>query len=379
MAITGTLEPYATGALAGFAKLAGDTPIEVQYGGAVYVALWGDDGVEYPAGTSTYPVKTLAAANALAAKYGLRKFYLNGSYSLTKEHTREEFVGWGPLQSCILNLNDQLLEDFRLTGLIVMGKMNAVQPHTGGFVDNLSSVEFRNCYIYAVEDLQGNMYDCQLSGLLKIKAGKWISCCNTVIEGDTTFFDLRNTTGTTVSMDVASGWSHFINCVEGCLVELNCKGGEVSFDSSCVGGEYYLEGVGTLFNDGAMTKKDNHFIWNEETSYNTETGSTGKALVSAGSSGDPWSAELPGAYTGIEAGKIISDIQQALQGTGSEPSTVPASAGSLEDKIKWLFQYFANKRIVTDTAETMYTAGDVLVSTAPITKTDTEFIKGKME
>jgi hypothetical protein len=49
-------------------------------------------------------------------------------------------------------------------------------------------------------------------------------------------------------------------------------------------------------------------VWDEVLSGHLTAGSTGNALNAAGSAGDPWTTTLPGAYTGSQAGKILSDI-----------------------------------------------------------------------
>jgi hypothetical protein len=41
-------------------------------------------------------------------------------------------------------------------------------------------------------------------------------------------------------------------------------------------------------------------------------GTIGNKINSAASAGDPWSAELPGSYTGDEAGKMIDDIKKLV-------------------------------------------------------------------
>jgi hypothetical protein len=314
--IDAAFQSYATGKIEGVIYLAGDPIVDVEYGGAVYVATWGVDSTVYPAGTATHPVKTLACANTVASKYNLNTYYLNGSHTFSRNHSNEIFKGWGALANCTVTLDeDYTLENVRFEDLIILGKMNAIFP-AFGFSANLGTIQFDTCYIYAVEDLAGNFRDCQFAGNIKLKAGKWISATNSVIEGDTTYFDLRSTTGTTLSMDISSGWLQLLNSVDGCLTELNVKGGEVSFDSSNTGGEYYLEGVGTFFDESTgMTCKENHFIWDEPTSYHQKAGSTGKALTSAGSAGDPWSTAIPGAYTGNQAGKILDKINKVTSDT----------------------------------------------------------------
>jgi hypothetical protein len=46
-------------------------------------------------------------------------------------------------------------------------------------------------------------------------------------------------------------------------------------------------------------------IWDEATSGHTTAGTTGKALIDAGSAGDPWSTALPGSYASGTAGYIV--------------------------------------------------------------------------
>lgn len=50
-------------------------------------------------------------------------------------------------------------------------------------------------------------------------------------------------------------------------------------------------------------------VWDELLSGHAVSGSTGEALSAAGSAGDPWITNLPGSYSGTQAGKIVSDIK----------------------------------------------------------------------
>lgn len=47
-------------------------------------------------------------------------------------------------------------------------------------------------------------------------------------------------------------------------------------------------------------------VWDEATSGHQTAGTTGKALIDAGSAGDPWSTALPGSYTPGQAGHILA-------------------------------------------------------------------------
>jgi hypothetical protein len=49
-------------------------------------------------------------------------------------------------------------------------------------------------------------------------------------------------------------------------------------------------------------------VWDEATAGHAGVGSTGAAIIAAGNAGDPWATELPGAYTGDQAGNIVGNF-----------------------------------------------------------------------
>ncbi|MBL8012436.1 MAG: hypothetical protein JNN05_01175 [Candidatus Omnitrophica bacterium] len=55
-------------------------------------------------------------------------------------------------------------------------------------------------------------------------------------------------------------------------------------------------------------------IWDEAISGHLTSGTTGNKLNAAGNAGDPWSITLPGSYTGSQAGKVLSNINDATDG-----------------------------------------------------------------
>jgi len=247
------------------------------YGGKIYIADWGTDGSSYPSGTAEQPVATCSAAYALAQRYNIHEFWITGEHTLAHDPSSMTFVGWGPLDFNKIDLNGRTLSKVRFINCSLTGVMVATTVPGSGWQTNVASVTMEDCYLFEVEDLEGRLVRCTIDGTTLVKAGGWVDAAHTIIQGDNTFFDLRDTANTTVSMDIESGWAQFLNCVD-CLIELNVKGGEVSFDASCVSGFYYMEGVGTLFNDGTLTKKENHFLWDEPRSYHKEADSTGRML-----------------------------------------------------------------------------------------------------
>lgn len=74
-------------------------------------------------------------------------------------------------------------------------------------------------------------------------------------------------------------------------------------------------------------------VWNEATSLHQTAGTTGKALTSAASAGDPWTTALPGTYTAGQAGFIVgtnldttisSRMASYTQPTGFLSATFPS-------------------------------------------------------
>jgi hypothetical protein len=65
-------------------------------------------------------------------------------------------------------------------------------------------------------------------------------------------------------------------------------------------------------------------VWDEDLSGHAVSGSTGEALASAGTGGDPWGTALPGAYGAGTAGQIIGDFLDA------QVSSVPSATDNAD-------------------------------------------------
>lgn len=55
-------------------------------------------------------------------------------------------------------------------------------------------------------------------------------------------------------------------------------------------------------------------VWDETAADHAATGTTGKKLIDAGAAGDPWAANLPGSYTGSQAGFYLQDLIKKSRG-----------------------------------------------------------------
>ncbi len=82
----------------------------------------------------------------------------------------------------------------------------------------------------------------------------------------------------------------------------------------------WLTAAGTATDFGAEVAGA---VWDEATAGHAGAGSTGLALSSAGSAGDPWSTALPGAYASGTAGKIVGDNVDAAVSSRMATYTQP--------------------------------------------------------
>jgi len=68
-------------------------------------------------------------------------------------------------------------------------------------------------------------------------------------------------------------------------------------------------------------------VWDEAIAGHLTAGSTGAALNSAGSAGDPWGTALPGAYAAGSAGYILGTNLDAASSTLATPTNITAASG----------------------------------------------------
>lgn len=328
---------------------------EIEYasynGGVTIDTINGTDSSEYPYGTPKYPCKTATNSATIRATRGFDTIYLKSDLNLTDLP-----------DSQLNNLKIIAVTGFRLHTLTITNCLvtNCIAENlniTGVFKEG-STAEVRNCDVHNADDIiltakdstiHGGKYcgadltNCSLDGDIDLDTEAYpvvFSGVGIVFEGDYTTIT-HNSVDSTISLDISSGYVNIKNSTVGCLSEFNLRGGEIEIDQTCTGGEFYIEGYGTLYGDPetfGMTVKANHLIaletipepiWNSLVSDYQTPGTTGKALSNASSAGDPWSAELPGSYVEGQAGYELTammgktDELHLLQGLDPlEPMTV---------------------------------------------------------
>lgn len=72
-------------------------------------------------------------------------------------------------------------------------------------------------------------------------------------------------------------------------------------------------------------------------------------------------------------------VDTALDASNTELSAIPSTTGSLRTLLQFLFQYFRNKRTVTESTETLFKEdASTSLGTASVTDDGTTFTKGEM-
>jgi hypothetical protein len=244
---------------------------EIEYasynGGVTIDAVNGTNSSTYPFGTPLYPCKTTSNSYAIRLARGFKKIYLRSDLNLVGIPdgilNGLDIIGETGNRKYTLTFNNVLVTDCKATNLAVTGVFK--QGSTAQAVDceiyDSVDVDLRatNSSLKSGVYANTNLTNCILEGDISIKPGGNMSGTGIVFEGDLTTINMLSQPST-VSLDVDSGYFKLKNAIVGSLAEFNLRGGEVEIDTTCTGGEYYLEGYGTLYNNGTMTEKGNHLL-----------------------------------------------------------------------------------------------------------------------
>lgn len=242
-------------------------------GGVTIDAINGTDSSVYPYGTPLYPCKTTANSYAIRVARGFKKVYLRSDLNLIGIPdgilNGLDIIGESGNRKHTLTVTNVLVSDCKATNIKVTGafKNGSTTQATDCEIYNSSNVYLRadNCSILSGVYESTDLTNCILEGDIKIKSGGNMSGIGIVFEGDLTTIDMQNSIST-VSLDVNSGYVSIKNMITGGLAEFNLKGGELELDSTITGGDFYVEGYGTLYGDPialGMNVKANNLISSE--------------------------------------------------------------------------------------------------------------------
>ena len=235
-----------------FTGTTGRTLVILRFDGAVNIdVVNGESGIVYPLGTVRYPVNNLSDASVINTNYGFNAFLISGEATAIENRNNTHFKGRSGFANDSLDLGG-----FTYTGCIFENL-----TLTGDMAES-NNCTFIGCYINGVKNISGETIGGRLNGDITIEPEHSFSGIEIVVEGDFTTIDLQGVAGTVASFDINSGYILFKNSVDGCLIEINLKGGEIEFEDTCIGGEYYLEGFGQFYdNSTGMTLKANNLLY----------------------------------------------------------------------------------------------------------------------
>lgn len=122
-------------------------------------------------------------------------------------------------------------------------------------------------------------------------------------------------------------------------------------------------------------------VWTEAIAdHSSVSGSVAEALAAAGASGDPWITNLPGSYTGSQAGKVIGDISAAVAGAISEITGIadaPATP-TLKQAVMLVYMWLRNDTQATSAERRIFNDAGTEILDATMADNGTTFSQGKL-
>jgi len=294
----------------------------------------GASGTLYPIGTPTNPVNNLEDAKIIAAYRGFKHIDLKSNLTVTTGQNIDE----------LHIISDNWLEVTIEPGVSTQNT-NLERISVYGEFDGFWNI-LTDCWVYDITNFCG-----------WLRGGSFVSIAlapYTVESAGQSFLDdivpmypneystIICNTDTSLAISSYTGRLDIKSMTEGCVVEVGFNTGKLRLDNTNTGGILKVRGVCELEDTSAGVSIDDDALnvdtiananWDELTSEHQIVGSTGKALTSAGASGDPWTAPLPGTYIDGQAGYIIDQIRilteelHKIQGLNADnPTTITKTA-----------------------------------------------------
>lgn len=211
------------------------------YAGAIHIDTGsGLPGTSYPRGTEEYPVSNLADALILANNYGIRRFRLRGSITLTT--ALPDWVIEGSGEEAELNFGNQDVADSEFRNLLVTGSI-ANGP-----------VRLEACDLDGVGGIEGTAVDCVLlAGQIDMAGNlRFIGSASGVPGLDTPAISVG--TGNNLELRGHRGGVE-IRDLDGAAdrVSIDMVAGQVVLGASCTAGTVTIRGTGNLTDNSAGT------------------------------------------------------------------------------------------------------------------------------
>lgn len=275
--------------------------IAVDYGGGVWIdsgasntnTVFGVDGLP------SNPVSTLTAARTLADAFGVQKYYIFNSSTLTlaATHNSWEFVGLD--RASILSLGGQNVDNSVFTNLSLTGTQ-------GGS----TYIKIVKCCLTALLALRPWAYECIMAGNFTLLASQMVifDHCSSGVAGNLTPEITFSAGVTNVNIRHNSGGTKFINMTSDHTVSQEGDG-QIIVDASCVGGHITARGNLTITDNGANMDITQDAVYN--------TTNVRDAMKLAPTAGSPAAGSVD---------KHLDDIEADTTKIGTIPALDGASA-----------------------------------------------------
>jgi len=227
-----------------------------EYDGRIWIdTLNGTSGTDYPVGTPSTPVLTLADALILAANLNFERFMLRGSITLTSALPNWSVEGLGVDAEDIVAINGQDISGSVFTSVNIAGSIPALT----------ADVDFDSCRVGIISGTgyQGTMRSCGLEDNIVLASGQTnIVTCYTAAPGiQIVEFDFQG--GNLIELFVRGmiGPFDIANSTNASsLASIDLLSSIMTIDADWLAGTINVRGTGTYINNSLLTVTDTGLI-----------------------------------------------------------------------------------------------------------------------
>lgn len=208
------------------------------YGGEVWVDIAGGQaGIDFPVGTSSFPVNNVADAYTIAARLSVRHFVIvNSSITIDRASTNWIFEGRGAQPSVQINLQDVTGSEFVRCSPI------------GDLINTPGDVRFTEARLVDVDNFIGLAEACGLEATVSVKPGvtTFVRCYSRVIGTGTPIIDCMDQL-TQLEFRAYDGGLEIINFSNvGNNCSIDCNSARIVLGPTVTEGTIVLRGVGEV-------------------------------------------------------------------------------------------------------------------------------------
>ncbi len=207
-------------------------------GGVSIDIINGQSGIDYPIGTSQYPVNNFTDANSIATTRGFNTFFIIGNATCTGHN----------LDGLVIVGENEILTTLTLSSCSTEGTEFKEMTITGAFDGKVS---LHHCKLDAPTGFVGTAHNCVLNTAIGLggsfgDVALFLECwLGSSMIGGVTTIDM-NGDGATLNMRGHAGAVKIINKTGNSKVAIDFLSGRIIIDSTVEAGTFYIRGVGEI-------------------------------------------------------------------------------------------------------------------------------------